>query len=367
MSLAYLDPGNLEADLQMGAYSGSQLIWVLLWSTVMGLFLQLLAARLGVSSGRNLAQTCRAEYPRWVAYTLWGMTEVAIIASDIQEIVGTAIAFRILFGFPLWGGALLTGLDTFTFLGLHYFGIRRLEAFICCLILVMACCFAINFFASAPAMGEMLHGAIVPDVPSYGRSIAVGTLGSVIMPHNIYLHSALVQSRRVNHDDSLQVRTANKYFAIEAAAALLASFFINLFVVGCFSEAFFDKRCAEASGGPYALLALGAAAASHHNRNSCQAGPLAKHQVCCGTIGLAQSQYALVETLGDSAKYIWAVGLLAAGQASTMTGVIAGQCVMEGKAICTIATSPCSHHTPPWVSPGYIESSDALTTVHRVI
>jgi natural resistance-associated macrophage protein len=142
MSLAYLDPGNLEADLQMGAYSGSALIWVLWWSTCAGLVLQLLAARLGAGTGRNLAQMCRARYPRCISHTLWVMTEIAIIGSDVQEIVGTAIAFQILFGFPLWVGALLTALDTFTFLGLHYFGIRKLEAFVCALILVMAVCFA---------------------------------------------------------------------------------------------------------------------------------------------------------------------------------------------------------------------------------
>eukprot|EP01048_Picozoa_sp_COSAG05_P026212 COSAG05_NODE_7037_length_864_cov_0.873203_1_plen_177_part_10 len=175
----------------MGSYTGLQLIWVLWWSTCMGLVLQLLAARLGVGTGLNLAQMCRAEYPRCVSNALWVMTEIAIIGSDIQEIVGTAIAFKILFGFPLWLGALLTALDTFNFLGLHYFGIRKLEAFVCALILVMAVCFAINFFSSPPPLADILRGSIEPIVPSYGLNVAVGTVGAVIMPHNIYLHSAL--------------------------------------------------------------------------------------------------------------------------------------------------------------------------------
>ena len=198
MSLAYLDPGNLEADLQMGAYSGTQLIWVLLWSTVMGLVLQLLAARLGVGTGLNLAQQCRLGYSRRTSLALWVLTEVAIIGSDIQEIVGTAIAFQILFGFPLWAGALLTALDTFTFLGLHYFGIRKLEAFVCALIFTMTICFAINFVDGFGGSGDgpaLLRGTGVPMVPSYGLNIALGTVGAVIMPHNIYLRKRVILSR----------------------------------------------------------------------------------------------------------------------------------------------------------------------------
>ena len=198
MSLAYLDPGNLEADLQMGAYSGTQLIWVLLWSTVMGLVLQLLAARLGVGTGLNLAQQCRLGYSRRTSLALWVLTEVAIIGSDIQEIVGTAIAFQILFGFPLWAGALLTALDTFTFLGLHYFGIRKLEAFVCALIFTMTVCFAINFvdgFGGSGGGPALLRGTVVPMVPSYGLNIALGTVGAVIMPHNIYLRKIVILSR----------------------------------------------------------------------------------------------------------------------------------------------------------------------------
>jgi natural resistance-associated macrophage protein len=173
---------------------------------------------------------------------------------------------------------------------------------------------------------------LVPRVPSYGLNIAVGTVGAVIMPHNIYLHSALVQSRKVDHTDPVAVRSANKYFGIESALALFFSFWINLFVVGSYASSFFEPGCAEAKGGPYARLPLGGS--GFNSTDVCEAYVIGEHgsghEVCCGSIGLVQTQYALAGTLGASAKYIWAVGLLAAGQASTMTGVFAGQFVMEG-------------------------------------
>eukprot|EP01051_Picozoa_sp_SAG22_P004768 SAG22_NODE_264_length_13353_cov_34.575298_4_plen_243_part_00 len=186
VSLAYVDPGNLEADLQMGAYTGTSLLWVLLSATVGGLLLQTLAARLGVVTGRDLAQTCRAQYLRWTSIGLWLTLELAIIGSDVQEIVGTAIAFNILLGLPLWVGALLTALDTATFLGLQQLGVRRLEAFICALIATMALCFAANLVAAAPPVAPLLHGIAVPTMPRYGGlTIAVGAVGALIMPANL--------------------------------------------------------------------------------------------------------------------------------------------------------------------------------------
>lgn len=144
MSIAYLDPGNLESDLQAGAIGGYDLIWVLFWATVLGWCLQTLAARLGCVTGRHLAQLCRYEYNKPTAILLWIFTELAIIGSDIQEVIGSAIAFKLLFGWPLWVGCLVTAFDAFTFLLLGYFGMRALEAFFCSLIAVMAVCFAIE-------------------------------------------------------------------------------------------------------------------------------------------------------------------------------------------------------------------------------
>ena len=151
MSIAYLDPGNLESDLQAGAFTGYQLLWVLLWSTLYGLFLQILALRLGVVTGRHLAQLCRSEYSPPVRYLLFLMIEFAIIGSDLQEVIGSAIAIRLLFGLPLWAGVLITAGDTFTFLFLHAFGVRKLEAFFAALITCMCVCFFIDFGMDSPS------------------------------------------------------------------------------------------------------------------------------------------------------------------------------------------------------------------------
>ena len=158
MSIAYLDPGNLESDLQAGAVAKYQLIWVLWWSTVLGWFIQTLAARLGVVTGRHLAQICRYEYNTPIALILWIMTELAIIGSDIQEVVGSAVAFQVLFGWPLWIGCLLTAFDAFTFLLLSKLGMRFLEAFFCSLIGVMAVTFGIDFFIGRPNLLSIAAG-----------------------------------------------------------------------------------------------------------------------------------------------------------------------------------------------------------------
>ena len=170
MSLAYLDPGNLEADLQQGAYTGYKILWVLFWCTGLGLFLQILAARLGVTTGKDLASMCvdkKHGYSKPVAMALWVCTELAIVGSDIQEVVGSAIAFRILFGFPLYVGCLITALDTFTFLGLHAFGVRKLEAFIAVLIGTICVCFWITFVMSKPDVGSILEGIAIPRAEPY--------------------------------------------------------------------------------------------------------------------------------------------------------------------------------------------------------
>jgi len=310
MSLAYLDPGNLEADLQQGAYTGYKILWVLFWCTALGLFLQILAARLGVTTGKDLASMCvdkKNGYSKPVAMALWVCTELAIVGSDVQEVVGSAIAFRILFGFPLYVGCLITALDTFTFLGLHAFGVRKLEAFIAVLLCTMCVCFWFTFVMSKPSAGDILEGITVPRAESYMISQAVGTIGAVIMPHNLFLHSSLVLSRNVDRSSAKSVRTANKYNAIECTFSLLFSFLVNMAVVGTYAASFFNRECAVADGGPYALV-----------------------DGQCQTIGLSQTQEALSSSLGASAKYVWAFGLLAAGQASTMTGTFAGQIVMEG-------------------------------------
>uniref|UniRef100_A0AAY5KX77 Solute carrier family 11 member 2 n=1 Tax=Esox lucius TaxID=8010 RepID=A0AAY5KX77_ESOLU len=290
MSIAYLDPGNIESDLQSGAKAGFKLLWVLLGSTVIGLLLQRLAARLGVVTGMHLAEVCHQQYH--------------------------AVS-RILI--PLWGGVLITIIDTFVFLFLDNYGLRKLETFFGLLITIMAVTFGYEYVMVRPDQGELLKGMFVPRCQGCGPSQmeqAVGIVGAVIMPHNIYLHSALVKSRQIDRSSAKEVKEANKYFFIESTIALFVSFLINVFVVAVFAEAFYGRTNMEV------------------------------HDVCNATHGLHADLFPFNnETLqvdiykggvvlgcffGPAALYIWAVGILAAGQSSTMTGTYSGQFVMEG-------------------------------------
>ncbi|TKC52648.1 hypothetical protein EI555_004504, partial [Monodon monoceros] len=263
MSIAYLDPGNIESDLQSGAVAGFKLLWVLLMATIVGLLLQRLAARLGVVTGLHLAEMCHRQYPRVPRIILWLMVELAIVGSDMQEVIGSAIAINLLSAgrVPLWGGVLITIADTFVFLFLDKY--------------------------VKPSQTQVLKGMFLPScsgchTPQIEQ--AVGIVGAVIMPHNMYLHSALVKVDRANKEE---VREANKYFFIESCIALFVSFIINVFVVSVFAEAFFEKTNEQ--------------------------------------VGVVLGCY-----FGPAALYIWAVGILAAGQSSTMTGTYSGQFVMEG-------------------------------------
>lgn len=210
MSLAYLDPGNLEADLQAGAFTGFQLLWVLLLAHIAGLLLQICACRIGAATGESLAENCRRGYSRRVSNILWIMSEIAIIGSDIQEVIGTATAFHVLFGIDMWVGVLITAADTLTFLFIQIFhGMRVMEAFIFILIMTMMGCFFANMAITAPPAVEVAKG-FIPNVSSYAVMELVGIVGAVIMPHNLYLHSALVQSRKIDKNNHEFVKQANK-------------------------------------------------------------------------------------------------------------------------------------------------------------
>ena len=339
MSLAYLDPGNLEADLQQGAYTNLQLVWVLWWSTCIGLVLQEMAARLGCVTGKDLAQVARDHFAPWQSIVLYVNMELAIIGSDIQEVIGSAIALKLLFGLPLYAGCLLTGLDTFTFLAVHYLGVRYLEALICCLIGIMAVCFFV-VWGDAGTNGEQLAtGWAAPVLPGYAIQQAVGTMGAVIMPHNLYLHSGLVLSRKLDRTDVAAVAEANAYNLIESSAALLCSFFINLAVVAAFAAYFFNTDCAAHGLAcvPCATIndADGICSSSQgeicstSSASEADAGPFL---ATCDSIGLESAGDALQRAApnGEVALVIWGVGLLAAGQAATMTATFAGQIVMDG-------------------------------------
>mmetsp|Transcript_11325 Transcript_11325/g.31554 ORF Transcript_11325/g.31554 Transcript_11325/m.31554 type:complete len:546 (-) Transcript_11325:263-1900(-) len=331
MSLAYLDPGNLEADLQQGAYTGFDIVWVLWWATVTGLILQELSARLGVVTGRDLAQNIRVCYPKWLTYIIYVNMELAVVAADIQEVVGSGIAIYILSQgrIPVWIGCILTGLDTFTFLAVHHLGVRYFESLICSLVVIMTGCFFFNWFDSGTDGTALAYGWLAPTMKSYAVTQAVGTVGAIIMPHNLYLHSGLVLSRKVDRENRHRVNDAINYNFIESAMALLVSFFINLAIVATNASNFYSPSCAEDPAGPFACLsqkAFDTSVAAGTMPCTMPSGGAGR----CGAIGLQGEGLALKHGLGDYAMYVWAFGLLAAGQASTMTCTYAGQVIMGG-------------------------------------
>mmetsp|Transcript_2323 Transcript_2323/g.4699 ORF Transcript_2323/g.4699 Transcript_2323/m.4699 type:complete len:607 (-) Transcript_2323:45-1865(-) len=294
MSVAFLDPGNLESDLQTGSETGYDLLWVLAWSTALGLCFQLLSVRIGVVTGKGLAEACHDCMPRHMRIILWILIEIAIIGSGVQEVMGCAIAISVVSdgAVPLWLGALLTASDSFMFLLLEGAGIRYLEGFFGMLIGMMVVTFGVMFGQAAPPAGEILRGIFVPKINGSTLGVAVGLVGSIVMPHNVFLHSALVQSRKINRSSDMRVREANMYFGIESSVSLLVSFVVNMFVVTVFAK---DFRVAEGT-----------------------------------EIGISNAGEVITTQYPQYLKYIWGVGLLAAGQSSTMTGTYAGQFVMQG-------------------------------------
>ncbi|XP_061840762.1 natural resistance-associated macrophage protein 2 isoform X1 [Nerophis lumbriciformis] len=321
MSIAYLDPGNIESDLQSGAKAGFKLLWVLLGATIIGLLLQRLAARLGVVTGMHLAEVCNRQYPTVPRIILWLMVELAIIGSDMQEVIGCAIALNLLSvgRIPLWAGVLITITDTFVFLFLDKYGLRKLEAFFGFLITVMAISFGYEYVLVKPDQGEVLKGMFLPYCEGCGPlqlEQAVGIVGAVIMPHNIYLHSALVKSREIDRRNKKEVKEANKYFFIESSIALFISFLINVFVVAVFAEAFYNRTNMDVN------TECSNTSIPHKDLFPPNNGTL--------EVDIYKGGVVLGCFFGPAALYIWAIGILAAGQSSTMTGTYSGQFVMEG-------------------------------------
>ncbi|XP_076759914.1 solute carrier family member malvolio isoform X2 [Xylocopa sonorina] len=322
MSIAYLDPGNIESDLQSGVAAKYKLLWVLLSSTILGLIMQRLSARLGVVTGLHLAEMCYRQYKKIPRLILWIMIEIAIIGSDMQEVIGTAIALSLLTNnaIPIWGGVLITVIDTFTFLLLDKYGLRKLELFFGFLITVMAITFGYEYVVSSPPQSEVISGMFIPWYKDYDRNMllqAVGIVGAVIMPHNLYLHSALVKSRDIDRKEPKKVREANMYYFIEACIALLVSFIINVFVVAVFADGLYKKTNLEVY-------------------NICEANNYTlgmktfEKDNATISVDLNKGGIFLGCAFGAAAMYIWAVGIFAAGQSSTMTGTYAGQFAMEG-------------------------------------
>jgi len=291
VSVGYMDPGNWATDLEGGSRFGYALIWVILMSNMMAVLLQTLAARLGIVTGKDLAQACRSEYSKAASFALWIMCEIAIAATDLAEVLGTILGLNLLFGLPLLWGALVTLFDTFVLLAIQKLGIRKMEAFILSLISIIAGGFIVNLFLAKPDWGAAATG-LAPSLPVGSLYIILGIIGATVMPHNLYLHSSLVQTRRVSRtiDSKLQ---ACKYNFFDSVIALNAAFFVNA-----------------------AILVLAAAVFYRH-------GIIVTE--------IQQADKLLEQLLGTRAAPIaFGLALLAAGQSSTLTGTLAGQIVMEG-------------------------------------
>jgi manganese transport protein len=296
VAVGYMDPGNWATDLAGGSRFGYTLLSVILLSNLMAILLQALALRLGIATGRDLAQACRDHFSRPVNLMLWVLCEIAIAACDLAEVIGSAIALNLLFGIPLLWGVCITAVDVLLILLLQHRGFRWLEAFVIALVATIGVCFAIELLLAQPVIGEVVRGLVpTPEIVFDPAKlyIAIGILGATVMPHNLYLHSSIVQTRNFGHSEAGK-REAIKYATIDSTLALFFAFFINA-----------------------AILIL-AAATFHTTGNQ-------------GVADIGDAHQLLTPLLGTTlASVLFAVALLASGQNSTITGTLAGQIVMEG-------------------------------------
>ena len=292
VSVGYMDPGNWATDLEGGARFGYQLLWVLILSNLMAILLQTLSARLGIVSQRDLAQACRETYPRPISYALWFLCEIAIAACDLAEVLGAAIALNLLFHIPLLIGVLVTAADTLLLLWLTRLGIRMIESIVLSLIAVIAVCFAAEIFlAGWPEFGAMARG-VAPHLNKQNLYIAIGILGATVMPHNLYLHSALVQTRRIGRKET-EKREACRFNLIDSAIALNGALLVNAAILVLAAMVFFKRGIVVTE--------------------------------------IQQANQLLAPLLGTTmASVLFGVALLCSGQSSTLTGTMAGQIVMEG-------------------------------------
>jgi manganese transport protein len=296
VAVGYMDPGNWATDLAGGARFGYALLSVILLSNLMAILLQALALRLGIVTGRDLAQACRDHYSRRTSFVLWVLCEVAIAACDLAEVIGSAIALNLLFGIPLIWGVCLTALDVLLILLLQHRGFRYLEAFIIALVVTIGACFALELVLARPDLGAVARGFVpTPQIVTNPNMlyIAIGILGATVMPHNLYLHSSIVQTRRIGREPAAK-REAIRFATFDSTVALLFAFCINA-----------------------AILIL--SAATFH---------WSGHQAVAD---IGDAHTLLAPLLGTTlASGLFAVALLASGQNSTITGTLAGQVVMEG-------------------------------------
>ena len=309
VSVGYMDPGNWGTDLQGGARYKYDLLWVVALASLMAIFMQVISARLGVVTGKDLAQCCRDWYPKWTRWPNWLLSEIAIGACDLAEVLGSAVALNLLFHIPLFWAVIITGFDVLLLLALQRFGMRTIEAVVVVLVATIFACYFIEIFVlpeTQPSFLEMGRALVTPSFRQAGMLyVAIGIIGATVMPHNLYLHSALVQSRQLQKDEA-SIRSALRFNTIDSIAALTVAFFVNAAILVLAATVFYGKESVMIPGGQ--LIHFGA-----------------------DSDWIRVAFLTLAPLLGTAAASIlFAVALLASGQSSTITGTLAGQVVMEG-------------------------------------
>jgi len=309
ISVGYMDPGNWGTDLQGGAGYKYALLWVVGLASLMAIFMQVIAARLGVVTGKDLAQCCRDWYPSWTRWPNWMLGELAIGACDLAEVLGSAVALNLLFHIPLLWAVIITGLDVLLLLALQRFGMRTIEAIVLLLVATIAVCYFIEIFVlpqTRPSFVEMGAAFLSPRLRGNGMLyVAIGMIGATVMPHNLYLHSALVQSRKFQKDES-SIRRALRFNTIDSVVALSIAFFVNAAILVLAAMVFYGKHSVTVPGGEIVTFSP-------------------------ESDWIRVAYLTLAPLLGTVfASTLFAVALLASGQSSTITGTLAGQVVMEG-------------------------------------
>jgi manganese transport protein len=302
-SVAYVDPGNYATNIQAGAKFGYTLLWVIFASNLIAILVQSMSAKLGIATGMNLAEHCRASYPRWAVWGLWAMMEIVAMATDLAEFIGAAVGIQLLFGLPLWAGGLLTALATFLILGLERYGFRPLEAVITGFVAVVALCYLVETFLVNPEWGPIGLALARPTLPNQEATLlAAGILGATVMPHAVFLHSALTQNR-IRPKEASGLKSLFRFELVDVFIAMGIASFVNA-----------------------AMLVM--AAATFHRGGFSDIGTLEKAYIT------------LEPLLGKAASVVFGVSLLASGLSSSTVGTSAGQIIMQGF---------IKRHIPIWV------------------
>jgi manganese transport protein len=309
ISVGYMDPGNWGTDLAGGAQFKYGLLWVVGLASVMAIFMQVISSRLGVVTGKDLAQCCRDWYPSWTRWPNWLFCELAIGACDLAEVLGSAVALNLMFHIPLLWAVIITGLDVLLLLALQRFGMRTIEAIVLLLVATIGVCYFIEIFVlpqMQPNFMEMGRALFAPSLRQTGMIyIAIGIIGATVMPHNLYLHSALVQSRKLQKDEA-SIRSAIRFNAIDSTTALTVAFFVNAAIMVLAALVFYGKTSVTVAGGHIVTFSP-------------------------DSDWIRIAYLTLAPLLGTSlASGLFVIALLASGQSSTITGTLAGQVVMEG-------------------------------------